>query len=91
MIGKKTMDIGTQNDMVIYDFIQENRLISNLQVIQIRAYIEYAPNSIHDETTVYICVSNSDYGRINILDTSKISIDKVHTEFNSKPSVNSVC
>ena len=66
---------------IIDSFLAVNGIEKSNQVIEFMSIVEYVELSICDVTKVHILLDNYYFGNIELYETKKIDIDKVHTGF----------
>ena len=72
-----------ENIQAVNELLNEYSINRSKALVQFKAKIVYQPTNITDITNVQIKTDTYHYGDIEVLPTSKINLDIVHTGFNA--------
>jgi hypothetical protein len=71
----------TEKLQIINSFLEANGIKKTSQVVEFMSIVEYVELSISDVTKVQMQLDNYYFGKIELYETYKIDISKVHTGF----------
>ena len=66
---------------IINDFLEVNKIEKTSKIAIFNAIVEYVEMSICDVTKVHLKLDNICFGNIDVFETERIDINKVHTGF----------
>lgn len=81
MVKIKNSDKQQNNISAIREFIEANKLESKSLLLEFKATVEYPTKQITENTRVQLSIGTTEYGKIEIINTRRISSDRIHTGF----------